>query len=202
MRKTVSLLLAAVMILTGIIAAVPALAMGTQTYYVACSNGGDLNLRQEPSKNSAGLAKIPYGTKLEIAGLSDDGAWGFCSYGNKQGWVMMSFLSQSVPDPSKSKAEKARADLDSMNNEFKIMNNQPLANGSFEVEVRTNKTTTLYHLRWAPTMASFAMRSDVTNGEVFTVTAEGKDWYQVRDNQSARPAYIVKSICQVRWAGQ
>ena len=201
MRKTISLLLAVMLIMSGIIAAVPALAMGTRTYYVACSNGGDLNLRQEPTKNSAGLAKIPYGTALEISGLSDDNAWGYCSYGNKVGWVMMSFLSLNPPDPSKSKAEKARTDLESMNNEFQLMNNKPLAQ-SFEVVVRTNKTTTLYHLRWAPTMASFAMRNDVTNGEVFTVTAEGKDWYQVRDNRSARPAYIVKSICQVQWTGQ
>lgn len=201
MRKTVSLFLAVMMFLSGIVAALPALAMGTQTYYVACSNGGDLNLRQEPSKNSAGLAKIPYGTQLEIADLSADGAWGYCSYAGRQGWVMMSFLSLTPPDPSKSKAEKARSDLEAMNNEFQIMNNRPLSQ-SFEVVVRTNKTTTLYHLRWAPTMASFAMRSDVKNGEVFVVTAEGKDWYQIRDNQTARVAYIVKSICQVQWTGQ
>ena len=201
MKKTVSLFLAAVMLLTGIIAVLPALAMGTQTYYVACSNGGDLNLRQEPTKNSAGLAKIPYGTALEIAGLSDDGAWGYCSYGGKQGWVMMSFLSSTAPDPSKSQAEKAKSDMESMNAEFNTMNKNPL-NYTFQVVVRTNKTTALYHLRWAPCMGTTAMRNDVKNGEVFTVTAQGKSWYQVIDNQSGRTAYIVKSICQVRWTGQ
>ena len=36
------------------------------------------------------------------------------------------------------------------------------------------------------------------NGEVFTVTAEGRNWYQVIDNQSGRTAYIVKSICQLQ----
>ena len=108
MKKTVSLFLAVVMILTGLIAALPALAMGTRTYYVACSNGGDLNLRAEPRKNSGSLAMIPYGTQLEIADLSDDNAWGYTSYAGKQGWVMMSFLSQSSPDPSSPRRKKQR----------------------------------------------------------------------------------------------
>lgn len=196
MKKTVSMLLAAVLLLVGVIAAVPAMAAEPGNYFVACSNGGDLNLREQANKNSAGLAKIPYGTQLNISEITADGSWGKTTYNGKTGWVMMSFLSTAAPDPSKSKAEKAREDMDSMNAEFNAMNKNPL-NKTFQVVVRTNKTTTLYHLRWAPCMSTTAMRNDVMNGEVFTVTAEGRSWYQVIDNKSGRTAYIVKSICQV-----
>lgn len=197
MKKTVSMLLAAVLLLAGIIAVVPAMAAAPGTYFVACANGGDLNLREQANKNSAGLAKIPYGTQLNISEITGDGAWGKTSYNGKNGWVMMSFLSTTPPDPSKSKAEKAREDMESMNAEFNVMNKSPLAQ-TFQVVVRTNKTTTLYHLRWAPSMGVTSMRNDVMNGEVFTVTAQGKNWYQVIDNRSGRTAYIVKSICQVQ----
>ena len=196
MKKTASLLLAMMIFMMGIMAVIPATAAGTGTYYVACSNGGELNFRETPSKSGVFIMKIPYGAQLNITEISGDGAWGKTTYGGKTGWVMMSFLSTAVPDPANSKAEKALNDMESMNAEFKAMNNNPLRS-TFQVVVRTNKTTTLYHLRWAPSMGTFSMRSDVKNGEVFTVTAEGKSWYQVIDNQSGRTAYIVKSICQI-----
>ena len=197
MKKTVSMLLAAVLFLAGIIAVVPAMALEPGDYFVACANGGDLNLREQATKNSAGLGKIPYGQQISVTEITGDGAWGKTTYNGKTGWVMMSFLSTAAPDPSKSKAEKAREDMDAMNAEFKRMNDNPLGS-TFQVVVRTNKTTTLYHLRWAPSMGVTSMRNDVMNGEVFTVTAEGKNWYQVIDNRSGRTAYIVKSICQVQ----
>ena len=197
MRKTVSVLLAALILLTGIMAIVPAMAAAPGTYFVACSNGGELNFREAPNKNAASLAKIPYGTQLNITEISGDGAWGATTYNGKSGWVMMSFLSTAAPDPANSKAQKALDEMESMNSEFKTMHNKPLS-ATFQVVVRTNKTTTLYHLRWAPSMSTFAMRNDVMNGEVFTVTAEGRNWYQVIDNQSGRTAYIVKSICQLQ----
>lgn len=196
MKKTVSVFLAALILLMGIFATVPAMAAQPGIYYVACSNGGDLNFRETPSTNGAFILKIPYGAQLNITEITGDGAWGACSYNNRNGWVMMSFLSSAAPDPSKSQAEKAKSDMESMNAEFNTMNKNPL-NYTFQIVVRTNKTTALYHLRWAPCMGTTAMRNDVKNGEVFTVTAQGKSWYQVIDNQSGRTAYIVKSICQI-----
>ncbi len=196
MRKTMSLFLAALFFLTGIIAVIPAAAAGKGTYFVACSNGGDLNLRESADIGSAFLAKIPYGTQLEIKEISADKAWGRTSYNGKKGWVMMSFLSSKAPDPANSKAEKARADMEAMNAEFVAMSKNVITE-TFQVVVRTNKTTTLYHLRWAPCINTTAVRNDVMNGEVFTVTAEGKSWYQVIDTVSGRTAYIAKSICQI-----
>ena len=197
MKKILPAFLAVLILLTGILAAFPAMAAGPGTYFVACSNGGDLNLREKADIGSASLAKIPYGTQLQITEVSADNAWGQTSFNGKAGWVMMSYLSSASPDPSKSKAEKAKADMESINAEFNTMNKN-LGKPSFEVVVRTNKTTTLYHLRWAPCINTTALRNDVMNGEVFTVIAEGRSWYQVVDNVTGRIAYIAKSICQIK----
>ena len=87
--------------------------------------------------------------------------------------------------------------MQALNQEFRQMAKQKLK-APYQVIINTAKTTALYHLRWAPCMSTTAMRNDVKNGEVFTVTAEGRSWYQVIDNRSGRTAYIVKSICQVQ----
>ena len=97
MRKKLVPALAALMALSIVLCAASALAMGTRTYYVACKGGGSLNIRQEPDKNARSFGLIPYGTRLQISGLSEDGLWGFCGYKNWQGWVMMSFLSSQKP---------------------------------------------------------------------------------------------------------
>ncbi len=192
-QKKLCLLLTALLIAA--CAVFPVFAMGTKTFYVNTQNGGDLNLRESPSKNSKSLIKIPFGTKLEIVDLDKKKEWGYCSYKDKTGWVMMSFLSEEKPDPSNSKAEKAVQDMDTMNAEFRAMNSAPLAE-PYQIVIRTAKTTTAYHLRWAPYLSAFSMRNDVMNGEVFTVTAEGRNWLQVIDNRSGRMAYVVKSITQ------
>ncbi len=200
MRKTLSLLLAAMLALSILVAVSPVRAMGTKTFYVACSNGGDLNLREQPSKNSRSLIKIPYGTALEISDLNADNTWGFCSYKTFTGWVMMSFLSETPPDPGKSAGEKARENIATMNTEFEAMERNQLIS-PYQVIVSTAKTNTLYHLRWAPYFSAYSMRNDVVNGEVFTVTAEGKNWLQVQDNRSGRTAYIARSITRVWSSG-
>ena len=203
MRRSVSLMLAALMLLTLLAAAVPAFAADakqeTKIYYVACKNGGDLNLRDTPSKNGHALVKIPYGTKLEIKTLSKDKQWGKCKYNGFEGWVMLSFLSEKAPDMSNSQAHHALENEKSMNNEFKAMSKNVLAE-PYQVIVSTAKTTAAYHLRWAPYISAYSMRSDVMNGEVFTVTAEGSKWLQVIDNQSGRTAYIVRNITQPWYA--
>ena len=197
MRRSVSLLLAVMMALAVLAAALPACAAEkkdeAKTYYVACKNGGDLNLRDTPSKNGHALVKVPYGTKLSIVKLSKDKQWGSCSYNGFNGWVMMSFLSEKAPDMANSQAHIARENERSMNNEFKAMSQHPLAE-PYQVIVSTAKTTAAYHLRWAPYISAYAMRGDVLNGEIFTVTAEGNQWLQVIDNKSGLTAYITKGI--------
>ena len=194
-KRIVSLFLAVLTL--AVFSVLPAFAMGTKTMYVAPKNGGDLNLRESPDKNSRVLLKIPFGTRLELYDLSKNKQWGACTYKGKDGWVMMSFLSETEPDPSQSKAEKALEDMSTMNKEFSAMAKNPLAE-PYEVIIRTAKTTTAYHLRWAPYLSAYSMRNDVMNGEVFTVTAEGRSWLQVIDNRSGRTAYIVKSITVVK----
>lgn len=204
MRKKLVPALAALMALSIVLCAASALAMGTRTYYVACKGGGSLNIRQEPDKNARSFGLIPYGTRLQISGLSEDGLWGFCGYKNWQGWVMMSFLSSQkppaltatpAPDATPSPADRAYDDMQALNQEFRQMAKQKLK-APYQVIVNTAKTTALYHLRWAPSFAALSIRSDVVNGDVFTVTAVGTNWLQVADPDTGLTGYLTKSITQ------
>ena len=53
--------------------------------------GGHLNLRSEPDKSSAVLAKIPNGTALTVTGKN--GSWYAVSYNGKSGYVAAEYLS-------------------------------------------------------------------------------------------------------------
>ena len=59
--------------------------------------GGALNLREQPSKSSERLCKIPDGTILTITDEAVE--WAKTSYSGHDGWVMKQFLEKVDPDP-------------------------------------------------------------------------------------------------------
>ena len=65
--------------------------------YQAKVVGGALNLREQPSKTSERLCKIPDGTILTITDEAVE--WAKTSYSGYTGWVMKQFLEKVDPDP-------------------------------------------------------------------------------------------------------
>lgn len=63
--------------------------------YVNTENKGTLNLRAEPSSSSQVLARIPYGTSLELTPKNE--TWSKTKYNNIEGYVMNKFLSSENP---------------------------------------------------------------------------------------------------------
>jgi len=61
---------------------------------VKTSNGGPLNLRAEPNANGSVLARIPNGTKVTLSPHNEK--WGKTTYNNKEGYVMLSYLTEEV----------------------------------------------------------------------------------------------------------
>ena len=204
MRKFTALTLASMMILSLLLACAPSYAMGTKTFYVNTNNGtgGALLMRSDPwvDPNNV-VTKIPYGTKLQVAGYSDDGQWGFCSYGSATGWVMMKFLSEYVPGPSKKKTQTpvpaGPTDddylLNFINNEFALMARNTLVN-RYQVKVTPSKVTTKCYLRWAPHQSTRAMRSDLMYGDILIVVAEGNKWLKVIDPETDQTGFISKNL--------
>ena len=60
------------------------------TTYVNTSNKGTLNLRAEPTSSGKVLARIPYGTALEVSSTTSE--WVQVTYNGKTGYVMGKFL--------------------------------------------------------------------------------------------------------------
>ena len=100
-----------------------------------------------------------------------------------------------APDATPSPADRAYDDMQALNQEFRQMAKQKLK-APYQVIINTAKTTALYHLRWAPSFAALSIRSDVVNGDVFTVTAVGTNWLQVVDPDTGLTGYLTKSITQ------
>ncbi len=207
MRKLTSLTLAAMLVLSMLLSCGSASAMGTKTFYVNTNNGtgGPLLMRSDPwVENDNVIARVPYGTKVQVAGFSEDGQWGFCSYGNAAGWVMMKFLSEYKPGPSKKTVQTptpapnpTNTDgdyiLNFINNEFTIMAKNTLVN-RYQVKVTPPKLTTKCYLRWAPHQSTRAMRSDLMYGDILTVVAEGNKWLKVIDPETDQTGFITKSL--------
>ena len=206
MRKLTSLTLTVTLIMSMMLACGSAYAMGTKTFYVNTNSGtgGSLRMRADPWVADNVVASIPYGTKLQIAGYSDDGQWGFCSYGTVTGWVMMKFLSEYEPGPSKkttqtptpspaSNASDGDYILSFINNEFAVMAKNTLVT-RYQVKVTPPKLTTKCYLRWAPHQSTRAMRSDLMYGDILTVVAEGDKWLKVIDLETDQTGFITKSL--------
>jgi len=203
MRKLTTLTLAVLLVLVAVCPA--ASAMGTKTFYVNTNNGtgGALLMRADPWVASDNvIGRIPYGTKVQVAGISDDGQWGYTSYGSTSGWVMMKFLSEYEPGPSKKKkvtptpvpqGEDGDYILNFINNEFTVMARNTLIN-RYQVKVTPPKLTTKCYLRWAPHQSTRAMRSDLMYGDILTVVAEGNKWLKVLDPETDQTGFITKSL--------
>lgn len=72
--------------------------------YVNTDNKGTLNLRAAASSSAMVLARIPYGTVLEIDNLNEE--WSKVTYNDKTGYVMNKFLSSSMNEVTKNDLQR------------------------------------------------------------------------------------------------
>jgi hypothetical protein len=86
---------------------------GKMVEYEARVVGGNLNMREEPTKYSDRLCQIPDGTILKIT--EEHGEWALTSYSGNVGWVMKTYL-ESVDDTPNEKVEVPRRELEEMLN--------------------------------------------------------------------------------------
>lgn len=88
------------------------------TVYVKTDNGGTLNLRPAPKKNSVPvLAQIPNNTQLDAPnGLGDE--WTKVSYKDTIGYVMTKFLATAKKDITKAEIQRI---YDSLQQTLKVI---------------------------------------------------------------------------------
>ena len=66
--------------------------------YVDTANGKSLNLRAGPSKNYAAIASYRVGTAVTV--MARWGDWAYVKVGSRKGFMMLEFLSYSMPAPT------------------------------------------------------------------------------------------------------
>ena len=162
------------------------------TMYVKTSNGGAVNVRLKPSTDSESVAKLNYGSAVEV--IQNEGAW---SAVNWQGYsqpcyIQSRYLVSEYPSGkakpastgSTDKGATSIADVDFKS--FKLV--EP-----YDVYVQASHVGGYVNLRWAPSMDA-AVAERVNDGSTLRVIAEGRSWYQVQDERTGYVGFMRKGF--------
>lgn len=191
-NRLIAYVLAALVVLSAVPFA--ALAM-TQDAYVVTSNGGALNMRIYPQKDSAAVASIPYGGKVVIKGDYNDGTWIDVYYKDKEGYVMRRFLSYDKPAPKPT--PKPNPKPTPKPNPNPSVDIATLFKGfeptCYYVTVRPSTAAGTVNLRWAPTKSAGIM-AKYHQDQVLEVISQNKTWAQVRNTELGTVGFMMRSF--------
>ncbi len=187
-KKVVALLSAVVMMLT-LLAPVMALA-NVPHGYVRTGNYGPLNMRADTSVYSDKIGSIPYGAQVVIQDYYLDNTWAGVEYNGKFGYVMTRYLSYDPvnprPNPGPTPAPYyPDSDLSRMFDGFQTTN--------YYVVVRPATPGGFVHMRWAPSK-QMGIMVDFYDSKQLEVLAQNNTWCQVRDPESGRTGFMMRSF--------
>ena len=209
MKKFVTL---AVAVLLCMLAVSSALA---ETYYVKTDDGKTVNVRWTDDKNHAVMAKLPYGTAVEVLATTKKGTWALINYkGMTQdgeyvdcdAYVMMRFLSRSYPGEYQNKSSgsssgSASSTTTDAGKVFSDMNREFASarkvSAPYTVVARPTRASGWVNLRWAPSTEAERIAT-CNQGKELTVLAELKNWYQVEDPATGMIGFIKRNFVSVR----
>lgn len=187
MRKLLPLLTLVVLIASMI----PLAAFADSTpvyYYVKTSNYEPLNLREAESTKSKIIAKIPYGTKVELLDFFVGSTWASCNYDGHYGYVMTQYLSFDKPHPKPKPGP--------------VPTPKPTPSASmfagfkpayYSAIVRPTTPTGFVHMRWAPSKQEKIFQ-DYYAGQALQVLYANDTWCQVYDTQNHVFGYMMKQF--------
>ncbi len=132
--------------------------------YIKTGNSGKLHLREKDNTSSASKGLYPNDTKVTVTHRS--GAWAYVSVDNKTGWMMLKFLTATVPGttPAPTVAPTPTA--------------TPAASENTQMTVKTDDGNKL-HLREEPSRSS-ASKGLYPVGTKVTVINRSGAWAQVK----------------------
>ena len=125
---------------------------GEYTVYVTSTNGKGVNLRSGPSKSYSSIGFYSVGTSAAM--ITKGKTWSYIRVGNRYGYMMTQFLTETEPGPS------------------------PIIPGSAYVVSANGKSV---NLRSKPTTASGIIKSFKV-GTPLTIITRGTDWYFIQIN--------------------
>lgn len=183
MNKRVKASLFALVLLCGIMLASVALAL---PMYVKTSNGKSLNVRDYPSLDGRVIARLDYGTRVEVDDRSIVGGWGRIFYGNIKGYCMMRYLTTDNPTPKPTATPKPTIGPDMFWSFVKCY---------YSAAVRPSSPGGYVHMRWAPSKLQPIQR-DYYSGDVLLVIAQNEEWSQVYDEQTHSGGFMMSAFLE------
>ena len=179
-----------------LILAVPMTA-GAYTMYVKTTNGGGVNVREEPTTDSACITKLAYGTAVEV--LQNEGSWTAIDWPgwSNPAWISSRYLVYDYPGSrpqsqgGSSGSPEASSIADVNFSSFRLVD-------PYYVYVKASHTGGYVNLRWAPSMDA-AVACRINDGSELRVIAVGKGWCQVQDERSGYVGFMRSSFL-VRYA--
>lgn len=187
-RKVVALVCAILVLMTALVPVVASAAI--YHGYVKTGNYGPLNLRADITANSPIIGKIPYGKQVTILDYYNNNSWMGVEYNGKQGYVMARYIVFDEPSPAPQPGPAPQpvpvpSDLSRMFDGFQFTNYQAAVNpatpGGF------------VHMRWAPSK-QMGIMTDYYDNQQLEVLAQNNTWCQVRDNETGRTGFMMRSF--------
>ena len=199
MKKFISVLIAAVLLVLAVSAAV-AESQGT-TMYVKTPNGKALNVRSSMSSadDSNVIGSLRYGSKVITYGGKD--GWLMIDYGNATGYIMAKYLVKEKPaayDGSSSGSSGAKKEGSfSVKEATKVTQLNTLAASAkcvtpYSVTVHPTTAKGSVYVRWFPTKNAETLLT-LADGYELTVISELTDWYQVSDPETGKVGFVYES---------
>ena len=180
MKKRVALILAA---LTIALCILPMSAMA-QTMYVKSANGKSVHVRTTPITGTSNvICDIPYGGSVNVTGYLNS-TWAIVTnpVGSGECYMMAKFLVSYYPGAYVPTTTTTGTATDASFSSFKQVE-------EYTVSVKTARSGAIAKLRWAPSKSAALMQT-LYAGSTVTVLAEGKDWYQVRDENTGKVGFL------------
>ena len=196
LKRTVTCLLA-VLLLAAI--AIPSLAAGAMqqgSMYVNTANGKALRFRSSRSTSADNvLVEIPYGTKVYV--ISWDGTWARIRYNSAVGYVVKKHLSIARPEPYQEKEQKKEQEqaVKEQEKELKAANSKldrsKLKSVElYDVTVRTG-VQELNALVYEKASLLSKVLKEYPEGTRLVVTAKNKDWAAIYDGSTELTGYML-----------
>ncbi len=209
MKKLVTLTIAVLLCMLAVSCAM------AETYYVKTDDGKTVNVRWTDDTDHAVMAKLPYGTIVDVLATTKGGKWALINYKgmtqdgeyvDTDAYVMMRFLSKTYPGEYQKKSSGSTSGstgsqpsdaakiLADMNREFASAKKVEVP---YTVIARPTRASGWVNLRWAP--STEAERIATCNlGKELVVLTELKNWYQVEDPVTGMIGFIKRSFMSVK----
>lgn len=180
-------------------------------YWVKTGDGKTVNVRWEDGTGGSVMARLKYGTKIDVLAFTKGGSWALFTYKGRtldgedyygDAYVQAKFLVPYKPEPySKSSSSSSSSTSGQTQNTgsagMNALFSQARIVTPYTVTVRPTRSSGQVNVRWAPSKGSTLLRAFPSDYQLSVLAELGTDWFQVQDPESGvvgflNKAYIVK----------